>query len=53
MPRYAEHKQRILEELIAARDFTVFPDALRFAHALAAKGIPSRSCVVVEERQRR
>jgi beta-phosphoglucomutase len=37
---YAEHKQRILDDLIAARDFTVFPDALRFAHALAAKGIP-------------
>jgi beta-phosphoglucomutase len=37
---YAEHKQRILEELIAARDFTVFPDALRFAHTLASRGIP-------------
>jgi beta-phosphoglucomutase len=37
---YAEHKQRILEELIAARDFTVFPDALLLLRALAAKGIP-------------
>ena len=37
---YAERKQRILEELIAAGDFTVFPDALRFAHILAARGIP-------------
>ena len=38
---YGEHKQRILEELIAARDFTVFSRwALRFAHSLAAKGIP-------------
>ncbi len=37
---YAERKQRILEELIAAGDFTVFPDALRFAHALAARGVP-------------
>ena len=37
---YAERKQRILEELIAAREFTVFPDALRLAQALVAKGIP-------------
>jgi HAD superfamily hydrolase (TIGR01509 family) len=37
---YAERKQRILEQLIAAGDFTVFPDALHFAHALAPKGIP-------------
>ena len=37
---YAEHKQQILEALIAARDFTVFPDALCFAQALAAKSIP-------------
>ncbi len=37
---YAERKQRILEELIAAGDFTVFPDALHLAQRLAAKGIP-------------
>jgi beta-phosphoglucomutase len=37
---YAEHKQQILEALIAARDFTVYPDALRFAQALAAKSLP-------------
>src|SRR5271170_3163899 len=32
---YAVRKQSILEALIAARDFTVFPDALRFVQALA------------------
>ena len=37
---YAERKQQILEALIAAHDFTVFPYALCFAQALAAKGIP-------------
>jgi trehalose/maltose hydrolase-like predicted phosphorylase/beta-phosphoglucomutase-like phosphatase (HAD superfamily) len=37
---YAERKQRLLEELIEAREFTVFPDALRLARAFAAKGIP-------------
>jgi beta-phosphoglucomutase-like phosphatase (HAD superfamily) len=36
---YAERKQHILEELIAAGDFTVFPDALRFACALANAGL--------------
>ena len=37
---YAERKQQMVEQLIEARDFTVFPDALRFANALAAAGIP-------------
>ena len=37
---YAERKQQILEALIAARDFTVYPDALRFARALVGRGIP-------------
>ncbi|HET7879895.1 MAG TPA: HAD-IA family hydrolase [Acetobacteraceae bacterium] len=37
---YAETKQRILEDLIASGDFTVFPDALRLAQALTASGIP-------------
>jgi beta-phosphoglucomutase-like phosphatase (HAD superfamily) len=37
---YAEHKQRMVEELIEAHDFTVFADALAFARALAAAGIP-------------
>src|ERR1700760_2261960 len=31
---YAETKQRILEDLIASGDFTVFPDALRLLQAL-------------------
>jgi HAD superfamily hydrolase (TIGR01509 family) len=37
---YAERKQQILEALIATREFTVFPDALRLAQALLARGIP-------------
>jgi len=37
---YAAHKQHLVEALIEAGDFTVFPDALRFAQALAAAGIP-------------
>ena len=36
---YAERKQHILEELIAAGEFTVFPDALRLARALADAGM--------------
>lgn len=36
---YAERKQHILEQMIAAGDFTVFPDALRLAHALADAGL--------------
>src|SRR6201987_4042261 len=39
-PDYAERKQRMVEELIEARDFMVFPDALRFARALGAGGLP-------------
>ncbi len=37
---YAERKQQVLEVLIAAQEFAVFPDAQRFAQALAAKHIP-------------
>jgi beta-phosphoglucomutase len=37
---YADRKQRMVEELIEAHDFTVFADALSFARALAAAGIP-------------
>ena len=33
---YAERKQRRLEELIRARAFTAFPDALRFVQAVEA-----------------
>lgn len=36
---YAETKQQILEKLIAAHAFTVFPDALRLAQALAARHV--------------
>ncbi len=36
---YADRKQRRLEELIAARDFTAFPDALRFVQALRTLGL--------------
>ncbi len=36
---YAERKQRRLEELIEAGEFVAFPDALRFALALEARGI--------------
>jgi beta-phosphoglucomutase-like phosphatase (HAD superfamily) len=35
---YAQQKQRRLEELIEAGEFLVFPDALRFALALRARG---------------
>ena len=35
---YARRKQRRLEELIDAGDFTAFPDALRFVTALRARG---------------
>jgi beta-phosphoglucomutase len=37
---YADRKQRMIEELIEAHAFTVFPDALRFVQALAARGKP-------------
>jgi beta-phosphoglucomutase len=37
-PRYAEQKQRRLEELIRAGDFTAFPDALRFVRTVEALG---------------
>lgn len=36
---YAEHKQRMLLELIERREFVAFPDALRFALALRARGL--------------
>jgi len=36
---YAERKQRRLEELIEAGEFVAFPDALRFALALEARGV--------------
>ena len=34
----AARKQRMIEELIEAREFTAFPDAVRFIHAVRAKG---------------
>jgi beta-phosphoglucomutase len=37
--RYAESKQLIFEELIAGRQFRVYPDALHFARALIAAGV--------------
>jgi beta-phosphoglucomutase len=37
---YADRKQRMIEQLIEARDFTVFPDALRLVRALAAAHVP-------------
>lgn len=37
---YAERKQRRVEELINAGDFSVFPDALRFVQAVRALGWP-------------
>jgi beta-phosphoglucomutase-like phosphatase (HAD superfamily) len=37
-PLYAERKQRLIEELIAAGTFTVFADALRFVQAIRAYG---------------
>ena len=36
---YAEHKQRRLEELIKAADFTAFPDALRFVRTVEKLGL--------------
>jgi beta-phosphoglucomutase len=36
---YAERKQRRLEELIAAGDFTAFPDALRFVRTVGTLGV--------------
>ena len=37
---YAERKQKRLEELIQAKEFAAFPDALRFVLALKALGLP-------------
>ena len=37
---YAEHKQKLLLELIHAGSFAAFPDALRFVQAIAALGWP-------------
>jgi len=37
---YAERKQKRLEELIHAGDFTAFPDALRFVQSVQAFGWP-------------
>ena len=36
---YAEHKQHLLEEFIAAGEFTAFFDAVRLAQALHARGL--------------
>ena len=36
---YADHKQHLLEEMIAAGEFTAFFDAVRLAQALHAKGL--------------
>jgi len=36
---YAQRKQRRLEELIATRSFTAFPDAIRFVQAVKALGL--------------
>ena len=36
---YAQRKQKRLEELIAARSFTAFPDAIRFVQAVKALGL--------------
>jgi HAD superfamily hydrolase (TIGR01509 family) len=38
-PIYADRKQKMIEALIAARDFTAFPDALRLIQALRARGV--------------
>lgn len=38
-PEYAERKQRLLLELIEAREFVAFPDALRFGLALRERGL--------------
>ena len=37
-PLYAEQKQRRVAQLIEAGSFAAFPDALRFIHALRARG---------------
>jgi beta-phosphoglucomutase len=37
---YAERKQKRLEELIQAQEFSAFPDALRFVQAILALGLP-------------
>jgi HAD superfamily hydrolase (TIGR01509 family) len=37
-PRYAERKQKMIEELIESGSFAVFPDALRFILAIRARG---------------
>ncbi|HLU72912.1 MAG TPA: HAD-IA family hydrolase [Nonomuraea sp.] len=39
--KYAEHKQRLVIRLIEAGEFTAYPDALRFALAVRAAGIPA------------
>ncbi len=36
---YAERKQKRLEELIATRSFTAFPDAIRFVHVVRTLGL--------------
>ncbi len=36
---YAERKQKRLEELIATRSFTAFPDAIRFVHIVRTLGL--------------
>ena len=38
-PVYAERKQQLIEELIATRQFAVFPDAVHFLEAVRAHGI--------------
>ncbi len=37
---YAERKQKRLEELIGAGEFSAFPDALRFVQSIAKVGLP-------------
>lgn len=37
---YADRKQARLVELIAAKEFSAFPDALRFVHAMDDLGLP-------------
>ena len=37
---YADRKQARLLELIATREFSAFPDALRFVHAMVDQGLP-------------
>jgi beta-phosphoglucomutase len=38
---YADHKQRMVVELIEAGEFEAYPDALRFIMAVRAAGIPT------------